>query len=284
MEHREPLKSLGPWQDDRGTQRKDDPSPATGGVPLPPVIWHDEPILQQGVRNDTPGPPRSDPPPPQWNAGDVAKGVGIVILVVLVGLFIASVVAATTNVNRSFLGLGITAALELSLVAVVWRFSVKRYGCSWSALGLRPLHFEDARWAIPAGVFISLTVAMVYAGILTGLGLDDHVRSPSVFDDPGTVVLIIASIMAVAVAPVVEELLFRGFIFSGLLSRFTVKQAAIASAALFALAHIQPLAYAPIFIIGLVLVWVYRATGSLTAAMLVHASYNGVIVGISFAI
>ena len=284
MKYREPLKGLSPWQDDRGTQWNDDPSPTAGGLPLPPVRWHDDPLLPQGVRNEMPAPPPSDPPPPPWNSGDVAKGVGIVILVALLGLLIGSAVTATTDANRSFLGLGITTVLELSLVAVAWRFAVKRYGCSWSALGLRPLRFEDARWAIPAGILISLTVAMVYAGILTGLGLDDEVRSPSIFDEPGTVVLIVGSIMAVAVAPVVEELFFRGFIFSGLLSRLTVKQAAIGSAALFALAHIHPLSYAPIFIIGLVLAWVYRTTGSLANAMLVHASYNGVIVGISFAV
>ncbi|MCH8191076.1 MAG: CPBP family intramembrane metalloprotease [Chloroflexi bacterium] len=85
------------------------------------------------------------------------------------------------------------------------------------------------------------------------------------------------------VAPLAEETFFRGFVFAGLRSRFGFKGAAIAASGLFAVAHIQPITFVPIFMIGFVLAWIYAGTGSLGAAILVHAAYNGIIMALVLA-
>ena len=53
------------------------------------------------------------------------------------------------------------------------------------------------------------------------------------------------------------------------------------SSALFALAHVRPITYAPIFLIGLVLAFVFLRTRSLPLAMGAHAVYNGVVVAVT---
>ncbi len=81
-------------------------------------------------------------------------------------------------------------------------------------------------------------------------------------------------VLAVVIAPLTEEIVFRGLILRGLLGRWRPLAAIIASAALFALTHLNP-AQAPVaFILGLILGLVYVRTRSLGLCMLGHALNN----------
>jgi membrane protease YdiL (CAAX protease family) len=79
---------------------------------------------------------------------------------------------------------------------------------------------------------------------------------------------------AVIVAPVAEELLFRGIILRGLLGRFKPWMAISLSAMLFALMHMNPWQTVPQFGLGLVLGWFYLRTRSLWPCIAGHALNN----------
>lgn len=81
--------------------------------------------------------------------------------------------------------------------------------------------------------------------------------------------------LLVIVAPVTEELLFRGIILRGLLKRHRPAMAIILSALLFATLHVNPWQLIPTFIIGAALGWFYWRTGSLWLCVLGHAINNG---------
>jgi membrane protease YdiL (CAAX protease family) len=81
---------------------------------------------------------------------------------------------------------------------------------------------------------------------------------------------------AVIVAPLVEETVFRGFVY-GVLKRFTEPFfAAITSSALFALAHFHLGSAVPLFVLALGFTGAYERTGSLMVPMLMHALFNGI--------
>jgi len=81
---------------------------------------------------------------------------------------------------------------------------------------------------------------------------------------------------AIVLAPVVEEILFRGVVFGFLRQVFRGSVAYWASALAFAAIHMNLLTFVPLVFIGLVLAWVYERTGRLVAAMLTHALFNAV--------
>jgi membrane protease YdiL (CAAX protease family) len=89
-------------------------------------------------------------------------------------------------------------------------------------------------------------------------------------------------VLAFVVAPVWEELLFRGFL-QGWLSKhpaFGPQRAIVFSAVVFAACHVPGHGWAvalPVFLIGLILGWIRWSAGSLRAAMLVHAIHNMVV-------
>jgi membrane protease YdiL (CAAX protease family) len=82
------------------------------------------------------------------------------------------------------------------------------------------------------------------------------------------------SLIAVVAAPIVEESVFRGFLFNALLRYAPVWLAATISGILFGLTHFSPSALAPLACSGIVLAYVYYASGSLVAAMITHAIFN----------
>ncbi|MFI0347813.1 MAG: lysostaphin resistance A-like protein [Chthoniobacterales bacterium] len=82
--------------------------------------------------------------------------------------------------------------------------------------------------------------------------------------------------MAVIVAPIAEELLFRGY-FYGVLRRYAGRIPAIAiSSILFAAMHLYLPSMLGLALLAIILCLVYERTGSLWANILVHATFNAI--------
>jgi membrane protease YdiL (CAAX protease family) len=80
--------------------------------------------------------------------------------------------------------------------------------------------------------------------------------------------------LATIAAPFMEEFVYRGFLFNALARYAPVWLAAIVSGVLFGLSHGSASAFLPLAGSGVVLAYVYRRSGSLTASMLTHALFN----------
>jgi membrane protease YdiL (CAAX protease family) len=83
------------------------------------------------------------------------------------------------------------------------------------------------------------------------------------------------SFLLVIVAPVTEELLFRGIILRGLLSRHRPAAAVTLTALLFAALHMNPWQFPSALFLGVIFSWFYLRTGSLALCVLAHAIANG---------
>lgn len=87
--------------------------------------------------------------------------------------------------------------------------------------------------------------------------------------------------MAVS-APVCEEIVFRGIAYRGYRRSGTLLQAAVFSALLFALGHMNFNQAAYAFVIGIMLVLLVEATGSIWASVIYHVVFNGYSVCIMY--
>jgi uncharacterized protein len=85
----------------------------------------------------------------------------------------------------------------------------------------------------------------------------------------------------ILVAPVLEELLFRGIILRGLLSRYKPWQAILASALIFGAAHMNLYQFVGAGLMGLVLGWLYLRFRSTFPCILLHGAYNGTLLMLS---
>lgn len=83
-------------------------------------------------------------------------------------------------------------------------------------------------------------------------------------------------LVAVTLGPLVEELVFRGFVFNAFWKRMPFGAAALGSGIVFGFAHGQPAGIAPLAAGGFVLATVYARSGSLWPSMIAHGTFNGV--------
>ena len=109
----------------------------------------------------------------------------------------------------------------------------------------------------------------------SGLGSDslgDAITADLLDRRPG---ILVGFFAAVVLAPVCEEILFRGFLFGALRSRLGSLFAAVVSSAVFAVLHGYSVAgLGAVFLYGLVFVWLYQRSGSLLPGMVAHAVFN----------
>lgn len=79
---------------------------------------------------------------------------------------------------------------------------------------------------------------------------------------------------AIVIAPVVEELFFRGIFFPALAARIGIGAATVTLSIVFAAIHFHLPALAPLFFLSVVLCLAYAKTGSLWTPIVLHAAFN----------
>ncbi len=139
-------------------------------------------------------------------------------------------------------------------------------------------------WSYLAIIPFVIGVAIVWNGMLHGWGFQPTPQSflDVLRGDPHGLLKAYLVFTAVALAPLSEELLFRGLLMPFLARRAGLAVSITASAALFALLHFNLAAFMPIFLLGLALGGLYALTGRIAASISLHALFNGVNLSLFF--
>jgi hypothetical protein len=145
---------------------------------------------------------------------------------------------------------------------------------------------RDPGGAIAAGVgwglvawIGSTAVIVIMAWLLEQVGLAPEPSAAEVAIQRLNPFLTVLAV--VVLAPIAEEVFFRGVVFNAWLREGGRTYAYVGSAALFAVIHLTLVLIIPIFLLGLALAWIYQRTGSLLAPIAMHATVNGISVAIA---
>ncbi|KAB1994074.1 hypothetical protein ES319_D13G074500v1 [Gossypium barbadense] len=84
------------------------------------------------------------------------------------------------------------------------------------------------------------------------------------------------------ITPILEEMVYRGFMLASLASTMNWKQAVVISAAIFSAAHLSGENFLQLFVIGCILGCSYCGTGNLSSSILIHSLYNAFTLIITF--
>lgn len=265
-----------------------------------------------GTRRETTVKGRDDPAAAPWGVWEIVVAVMLTAtaLVVVFGVLALALpsmgveladedsrASAVTLILAQIVvdgaGVGIAAALSL-----------RRYGRGPGAWGLRreqPLSLGLCLLTLVA----ALATFPVYAGIVQVLGLEmlePRSNVPEMLVDDRAV-LPLAFLLIVVVAPLAEEMFFRGFVFNGLRNAHVPRKetspsvaggpdgertesgmapkmtlrvvgAGLVSGAMWAAIHSQLGLVIPITVVGLLFALLVARTGSLWNAIAVHAAFN----------
>jgi membrane protease YdiL (CAAX protease family) len=224
--------------------------------------------------NKQPEPSQTQPVP--WSARDVWLGLAVFGLLVIVAIPLAALAR-----SRSLeMNVGLVISLgELLLLVPVWLLALRKYRVGWDVLGLRKFKKETIILGCSM-MLLSLAFNFLYGLFLGLFGLRIQPDLAPLLAQLSSPWLLL--IGGAVVAPVVEELFFRGFVFAGLRPRYGWQKAALISSALFALIHLIPTAIIPIFILGYIFAYLYHRSNSIWPAILMHAATNGLALGAAY--
>ena len=229
-----------------------------------------------------------------WGGLQVILGI---FLVVSVGLSAASLLGRVAGGTPPLAAALTSGALGLIILGVVWLLALRGRSAKFVRLRLAPLALPSPKslWMTAGVTLASLGLSALYVLTMRWLGLESLLppeHDDLVFRGPA---VIVSGVFLALWTPLTEEILFRWFIFGGLIRRWGATGALFLSAAVFALFHdpaililpFNPGLYAslgapgvliPIFAIALLFGWLYRATGSLWSCVTAHAVQNGLVV------
>lgn len=176
------------------------------------------------------------------------------------------------------------AVIDGAFLATAWFYFTRKLNLSIADLGfVLPTGFSP--YLLAVGLWLlALVGASIWAALMAAT--DSDLLEPP--DNAGDLLeisggqVLMAWVLAGVIAPLVEEAFFRGFVLPGLLSKFSARWAVVLSAALFAVFHVDPRLYVPMFLLGAAFAVVYLRTRSIWPSVFVHSLQNTIAVIIAW--
>lgn len=198
-------------------------------------------------------------------------------------LLLAGPLAQALGLDAQFIA-QLVGFLSVQGLALVWidRF-VREHGLTWAqAFGFRD---RPGRSLGVAFLVMLLVIPLATAGIgglmtwllqLCGVVPEAQAAVTMLQKDMPGWQLALLGFTAVVLAPVAEELLFRGILYTVLKQRGYPRLALWGTSALFGLIHFNLAAMASLCFLGLVFAWLYERTQNLLAPIAAHVLFNAV--------
>jgi membrane protease YdiL (CAAX protease family) len=175
------------------------------------------------------------------------------------------------------------------LTGVLAARQLTRHAVPPAAEEARPARYPRPLLAGVVTFIVSLPVititALIWQKVMEVFGVEaDPQALIDIFRNADSVgeTLLIAG-LAIVVAPITEELVFRAGLFRYLRTRVPRRAALIAPAILFASLHGSILAFAPLCVLGVIFALAYERTGRISVPIIAHALFNFNTIGLLLA-
>lgn len=201
-----------------------------------------------------------------WRPIDNWIGVAILALIDA-GLLYISLQGQKGQLAQSWMLILVQLVYLLPVVVIfAWR------QVSWRSLGFGK--FDWGTMAIGCGLLVaSYMVILVHNLLLTAFDIrtqgDEILRLFEQLESP-----VWFFVVGAILAPLVEEIFFRGFLFQGFRARYSWVSAMLLSSAIFAVAHLDLASLVPTFVLGNLLAYLYQRSNSVWPGVILHMLVN----------
>lgn len=263
-------------------QRAPGPAAALASAP-PPDPDTIVPVSPAPGSGPAPAGPGTAMPEVTWNLGQtIGWFFGGLFLAVLAPLLVVPFDPDLESTWGLLVAQGLFGlALMGVAVGVASGWSLARLREALGRLGLRRFKPSALGWMLLA-MFGYYVFAAIFASLLLQPEQEDISRDLGLCNE--NVLVVLGAILLIAVlAPISEELFFRGFLFAGLRKRFSLWPAIIVSGLLFGLVHAPTgLTTVPLLaVLGGLLAWFYAWTGSLWPSVIMHLINNSLALSVA---
>lgn len=210
-----------------------------------------------------------------WGPTAVLVGIVIAFAGLLVGTLVVSAFDPELESNASRNGIQLALGLAFGLTAI--GFASEEGGRMRETLARLGIGRIGVRIAVIAG--LGFLAYLFSAGILAPILQPEQqdVTKELGTDEGSALSVILAGFLIVIVAPLSEELFFRGFMYAGLRRAMPIWPAAIISGLIFGSLHLgggNVGVAIQLSVFGVILAYLYERSGSLWAPILAHGLNN----------
>jgi len=185
-----------------------------------------------------------------------------------------------TSEYKSFYFLLLYLLQCIALILPIIVISIKKNCLSSASFGVIKMKF----WKVIGeslkgyGKYIGITFMVGIFMFFTGIKIPGYEMQEEILPLFGNTIfsMLIAGIMIIGIAPVIEELVFRGFILRTLVDKIGGTWGTIITSGIFALLHLQLKSIIPIFILGLIINSLVIKNKSLYPAIAFHILNNSI--------
>ncbi|NLK50938.1 MAG: CPBP family intramembrane metalloprotease [Syntrophomonadaceae bacterium] len=179
---------------------------------------------------------------------------------------------------------GLTAIIQVALlVGLVFYFVRKRYRLPWVYLGLAPAPLKRILvFGFGGGLllcFSVLVLSLILARFVSG-PVEPQPFVEMLLSTQNRLQLAVVITVGSILAPISEEIYFRGFFYPFLRKHLGVGVALWGSALIFGALHLDLIRFIPLTLGGYGLAWIYQRTGSLYASIVAHSVWNTLMTGL----
>lgn len=200
-----------------------------------------------------------------------SKKSGALFLTIIICFIVAEIVIGFTPVGDKLNELALMLISELSFMLPVVVFFFMSGSSLRECFALNGVKPVVALLSIPyTWMVIPLTAALNVSTLFF-----TENRATQIFDSLSGAGLFLAALFAACIAPICEELTFRGIIFAGFRKSGSALQAIILSAVLFGLFHMNFNQAVYAFSLGLFFAALREVTGSIIPSIICHMTLNG---------
>jgi len=222
---------------------------------------------------------------PKWKIWEAILAIiGIILAMLGLGL-LTEVITGVWELNDLFIVFSASLIQTILMIGAAWFFAVVRHNHSYRDLGFIENGFLPA---LPKGIKwgAALFFMVMVLGILEALiypiepELQDFAKILLMVDTPGE--LLLAVIMGVVLAPLGEEIYFRGFFYPVVRQRFGAKWGIVLTALFFSALHFDLYRLLPIAAGGMGLTYLYEKTGNIWTSIIAHGVWNGIMIALIY--
>jgi len=223
---------------------------------------------------------------PRWKIWEViAAMIGIFAVMIVIGQ-LGVVLIETWGVNKLLVFFGANLIQTGLLIGISYFIVVNRHEHSVEDLGLVPDGLSSGlgrgiKWGL--GLFFLVMVLGVLISIFYPVEPEpqDFAKILLLVDTPWKIIFPI--IMGVVLAPLGEEIFFRGLLYPAFRKRMGVWGGIVLSALFFGGMHLDLYRLIPIAAGGAGLTYLYEKTGNIWTNIIAHAVWNAIMIALIFA-
>lgn len=218
-----------------------------------------------------------DTMPPSLETRDMRLAVaGALVIQLAVAMSAWRLLSSARDIEPTQQMLAYLVLPSLAAIAWVWFAAVWRQPAGWSGLGFARI---NRRWFVVSIALGLLSVPAV--ALLTALteplfgpssGPVLPLSNAQAWGQPSYLLTMLLGV--VVLAPIMEEMVFRGLLYGWLRRRLNLWQAGALAAMAHALLHFDLGALPGLFALFLFLAWIYEYSQSLWVPAIIHAAHN----------